>query len=157
MNANESGVKQISNRYSTPAQQASMKVMAAIFIPVGVMFSMWLPAAIQFYFACLSIPGVLQTWILFRPAVRKRLGLSPLPDPKTLAAASPASKNPFKNFKQSIQDAQKGFTERRAVKSQASAAERRVHDEAALQEKYWETLRDRMAEQERMKKMNKRP
>lgn len=73
--------------------QAQMKLMGYVFVPMGLIFSLWLPASVQVYFVATTLLSTLQNVIFQTPAFRKIAGLPPLvvQTPPAIAGANTAA------------------------------------------------------------------
>ncbi|OLN97726.1 Mitochondrial inner membrane protein OXA1 [Colletotrichum chlorophyti] len=79
----------IGSRNATPQGKAQQKLLMYILGPLSVIFTSYLPAGVQLYFFVTGIIGVVQNWLLTFPAIRRVVGLSPLPKPIATTAAAP--------------------------------------------------------------------
>ncbi|KAF6829501.1 YidC/Oxa1 family membrane protein insertase [Colletotrichum plurivorum] len=77
------------SKYATPQAKAQQKLMMYILGPITLIFTMYLPAAVQWYFLVTGALGVGQNWLLNRPSFRRRMNMpivAPAPAP-TLAGS----------------------------------------------------------------------
>lgn len=147
---------QMTSRYSTPQQQQMMKMMTMVLVPVGALFTSWLPAGLQFYFITAGATGLVQTTLLFNPSFRRLIGLQPLPLPvDTPAVTADVSKSFLEKFKDGMSSAKETVESKVGESSEQKATKATAESEAKMQAEYYESLRERMAELE--KKMKRRP
>ena len=145
---------QLTSKHSTPEQMQMQKMISYIMVPLGLIFTSWLPAGLQFYFVTAGLTGLFQTAVIFNPAFRRWAGLTELPNPSTLPA--PAATGGFmEQMKKSVRDAKKMAGEKMNDSSDSKKSQKAIADEERLQAEYYESLRERMAELE--KKMKRRP
>ena len=147
----------MTNRFANAQQKRVAKMMSIVFVPLGLLFTSFLPAGVQFYFVTAAVTGLFQTALVFNPTFRRLVGLSPLPDPSDTPEPPSAAegKGFLESIKASVRDAQEMAGTKMSASSEKKAEERRASDEARLQAEYYESLRERMAELE--KKMKRRP
>ncbi|KAK3366326.1 60Kd inner membrane protein-domain-containing protein [Lasiosphaeria ovina] len=65
--------------YMAPAQQKTMRIMGVVMLPLSLVFTLFLPSGIQFYFLCTGSLQFLQTWLFYQSWFRRWTGLGPLP------------------------------------------------------------------------------
>ncbi|CRK43913.1 hypothetical protein BN1723_005898 [Verticillium longisporum] len=75
-------------KFAPVQQQAQMKLMMYIFVPLSLIFTIWLPAAVQFYFLCSTLVGWGQNLLFQNPAFRRATGLPELVRPVLPASTS---------------------------------------------------------------------
>ncbi|WYZ38268.1 hypothetical protein EsH8_III_000182 [Colletotrichum jinshuiense] len=69
----------LGSRYATPQSKAQQKLMMYILGPLSVIFTAYLPAAVQWYFFITGAIGVVQNWLFTKAGFRNLFGLTPLP------------------------------------------------------------------------------
>lgn len=79
---------QKSNLHRTAATESLGKAMLYILTPVAFLCTMWLPAAVQWFFLCFSVSSVAQSTLTLNPAVRRYFELPPLPEKPMLPSVS---------------------------------------------------------------------
>lgn len=133
-----------------------MKTMTTVFVPLGLLFTAWLPAGLQFYFVTAGATGFVQTSLMFNPRFRGLVGLSPLPAPIDPPAQPPGSGQGYlASFKEAFNRTKEAAGSKISESSKKKEGQARETEEARLQAEYYESLRERMAELE--KKMKRRP
>ena len=143
-------------RFSTPKQQQAMKMMAMVFVPVGFIFTSFLPASVQFYFCIAGASGLVQTGLIFNPTFRRIIGLTALPPPVDPPETSAEEGKSFlEGMKKQFNDAKESVGQKMGEESKKKEGKTSVSDEEKMQLEYYESLRERMAELE--KKMKRRP
>ncbi|KAJ0383976.1 hypothetical protein COL922a_009354 [Colletotrichum nupharicola] len=60
---------------ASPQQKAQQKILMWVIGPISVVVTLYLPAAVQWYFFVSGLIGVVQNYTLTRPAIRRALGL----------------------------------------------------------------------------------
>ncbi|KAM0328608.1 hypothetical protein ACHAQA_005018 [Verticillium albo-atrum] len=75
-------------KFAPLQQQAQMKLMMYIFVPISLIVTIWLPSAVQFYFLCSTLVGWLQNLLFQNPAFRRATGLPVLVKPVAPASTS---------------------------------------------------------------------
>ncbi|KAK1752934.1 60Kd inner membrane protein-domain-containing protein [Echria macrotheca] len=65
-------------RYMAKEQQQMTKMMSLVMMPIGALFTITLPAAVQLYFVLTAVLQLLQSSAFYNPTIRKFLGLGPL-------------------------------------------------------------------------------
>lgn len=132
--------------------------MMMILMPIGLLFTSFMPAGLQFYFVATGATSLGQTALTFNPTFRRLVGMSPLPSQEELAAQQ-APKEPSKgildDLKKSMNSAKEMAGGRMDESANKKEAQRKEEEEARMQAEYYESLRERMAELE--KKMKRRP
>ncbi|KAH0428462.1 hypothetical protein CcaCcLH18_09020 [Colletotrichum camelliae] len=76
---------------ATPQQKAQQKILMWIIGPISVVVTLYLPAAVQWYFFISGLIGVVQNYALTRPFIRQALGLPIIPVRPTLDASTSGS------------------------------------------------------------------
>lgn len=144
--ASANPTSQLQNRYSNPAQQATLKIITWVLGPLSILVTHSLPAGVTFYFAVAAILGIVQSTITTNPAFRRWAALPPLPEPpKTTPGYQPprdgSKQGTFSVLKsqwnQVIKDAQSGqggMMERMQMKA-AADAEAKAQEQRAEQER----------------------
>lgn len=146
----------MTNRYSNTQQKKMSKSISLVLGPVGLLFTSFMPAGVQFYFVTAGVLGLFQTTLMFSPAFRRMVGMTPLPAPKdNLEVSSAESKSFLAGLKDSYKSAQEVAASKMSESSQKKESQKKLAEEARLQAEYYESLRERMAELE--KKMKRRP
>lgn len=79
---------QKANLNPTPMMAAAQSMFTYILPPVVFLSTAWLPAAVQWFFLCLTSSSVMQTAATLNPAVRKFFDLPPLPKPAPAVTSS---------------------------------------------------------------------
>ncbi|KAI0546122.1 hypothetical protein F4679DRAFT_558559 [Xylaria curta] len=140
---------QRANLTKNPAQEAMMKGMTYIMPPMMFLGTAWLPAALQWFFFCLSTTTLVQTQATLSPAVRKWADLPPLPDRNSTAqAAGIEYQSPTKrSFRDSLEDGMNGVS--KSIKDVTGTT-----DEKARWKKARE-YEDQRAEEERQKALRR--
>lgn len=129
-----------------------------VLMPVGLLFTSFMPAGLQFYFVATGATSLAQTALTFNPTFRRLAGMSPLPTPQELAAKAPPtapSKGILDDLKKSLNNAKEMAGGKMDESANKKETQRKEEEEARMQAEYYESLRERMAELE--KKMKRRP
>ncbi|KAI0017131.1 hypothetical protein F4780DRAFT_772471 [Xylariomycetidae sp. FL0641] len=90
------------NATMNPLMQNMQKMMLYVFPPIMFLGMAWIPAAVQWFFMCLSLGTLVQTRASMNPAVRRFFELPPLPTPNLPvggAQYSPPSPSIFGSMK----------------------------------------------------------
>lgn len=132
--------------------------MMMVLMPVGLLFTSFMPAGLQFYFVATGLTSLGQTALTFNPTFRRLIGMSPLPTQEELAEQQPPtepSKGILDDLKKSMNSAKEMAGGKMDESASKKEVQRREEEEARMQAEYYESLRERMAELE--KKMKRRP
>ncbi|KAK7965784.1 uncharacterized protein PG986_000061 [Apiospora aurea] len=71
--------QQMTTLHKTPQSESMAKFFLWGMTPFMFLCTMWLPAALQWFFFTFSALSTVQNWVLVQPAVRRMTGLPPLP------------------------------------------------------------------------------
>ncbi|KAL2022351.1 hypothetical protein VTK56DRAFT_5418 [Thermocarpiscus australiensis] len=159
--------------YMSPQQQNMMKTFNLIMFPLSTVFTVFLPAGVQFYFLVTSALQLLQSYVLYQNSFRRWVGLRPLfktaaesgdmswqpprvldqhaPRVKTSQAAAPQSESMFASFRSTIDMAKAKFNDYsdKNDKDYAQKRAREYEEKRALEEK--ERIIARLQEKKRAK------
>ncbi|KAL2136216.1 hypothetical protein VTI74DRAFT_4846 [Chaetomium olivicolor] len=149
--------------YMPLQQQKTMKIMSLVMMPISIVFTLFLPSGIQFYFLVSSVLHWAQAWLTYQPWFRRMVGLKPLAKPNEQAVGQmswqaprvvdvsapriagvqqpgPSTTGPesmFSSLKSTIQDAREKLNERadRGSQERAHKAAREYDEKRALEER----------------------
>ncbi|KAI1362931.1 hypothetical protein F5Y08DRAFT_310703 [Xylaria arbuscula] len=102
---------------TNPAQKAMMQGMKYFLPPLMFVGTAWLPAGLQWFFLWVSAGTVVQSQATITPAIRRWIGLEPLPQPQQGLPAGIQYQSPSKpasfreNLSESMSTATKGLRE----------------------------------------------
>ncbi|TDZ65215.1 Mitochondrial inner membrane protein OXA1 [Colletotrichum trifolii] len=151
----------IAGKHSTAQQQAQQSLMMYFIGPISVLVTLYLPAAVQFYFLMTGAIGVVQNWLFNQPVLRRRFGL-----PEHIPAAKPKAdatgtyqppragsendgsiKGVFASIKQTVHKAKGGAGDyleaAQKKKADEDAAEQRARLAERQKREYWRAVRGR--------------
>lgn len=133
-----------------------MKSMTYVLVPLGLFFTSFLPAGLQWYFLATGATGLVQTFVTFNPRFRRWMGMSPLPEPAAVVPGAPKL-GFLAEMKKTLNEAQEMAGSKMDDKKKKKDGGKSDAREEKLQAEYYESLRERLAELERNQRMKRRP